>query len=270
MGRALWSGDLNSDGRTIYQGPQNDVFDMFLEVILDTLNQSFLTNYISTGYTDNDFNLDGTVIFQGPNNDRSTLLFNTTLKHPDNVQNFSNFVISTHAEAQILNANNPDGTTPGFDFDNDGILDSIDPDDDNDGVADGNDINPYDPNSDSDGDKISDQVETGNDGEYNPTIDSDPLNSCDPNIANRCKGIDIDGDGFFSNYPSEHPLYDTFDENPCLPASSNQNCPCGDTDNDGFVKVCHIEENGTKVTRFVPISTLFYHLEHGDTCGECN
>jgi len=90
---AMWSGDLNGDGKIIYQGPNNDVFQMFLHVVLDEDNQSYLTNYITRGYTKNDFNLDGTVIFQGPNNDRALLLFNTTLKHPDNPQQFSNFII---------------------------------------------------------------------------------------------------------------------------------------------------------------------------------
>ncbi len=50
---------------------------MFLHVILDSLNESYLTNFISTNYTQNDFNLDGSVIYQGPNNDRSNLLFKT-------------------------------------------------------------------------------------------------------------------------------------------------------------------------------------------------
>lgn len=91
--KAMWSGDLNGDGRIIYQGPQNDVFEMFLHILLDDNNTSYLTNYINRGYTENDFNLDGVVIFQGPNNDRANLLFNTILSHPDNPQNFANFII---------------------------------------------------------------------------------------------------------------------------------------------------------------------------------
>ncbi len=91
--KALWAGDLNNDGRIIYQGPQNDIFDIFLQVLLDSENTHFLTNFISTAYTENDFNLDGTIIFQGPNNDRSVLLFNTILKHPDNQNKFPNFII---------------------------------------------------------------------------------------------------------------------------------------------------------------------------------
>jgi len=90
---SLWSGDLNSDGKVIYQGPNNDIFFMFLHVLRDERNQDFLPNFISRTYTNDDFNLDGSVIYQGPNNDRATLLFNTILKHPDNPNKFSNFII---------------------------------------------------------------------------------------------------------------------------------------------------------------------------------
>ena len=91
--QALWSGDLNSDDKVIYQGPNNDIFYMFLTVLLDDNNASFLPNFISRGYTERDINLDGSVIYQGPNNDRARLLFNTILKHPDNDAKYSNFII---------------------------------------------------------------------------------------------------------------------------------------------------------------------------------
>ena len=90
---SLWSGDINSDGRVIYQGPNNDVFYMFLHILQNEGNHDFLPNYISIGYTNDDFNLDGSVIYQGPNNDRSQLLFHTILTHPDNPERFSNFII---------------------------------------------------------------------------------------------------------------------------------------------------------------------------------
>ncbi|GIV31516.1 MAG: hypothetical protein KatS3mg029_0867 [Saprospiraceae bacterium] len=60
---------------------------------------------------------------------------------------------------------------------------SSDPDDDNDGVADNDDVDPFDPNSDSDGDGISDRIETGGDGQYDPGVDTNPLD------------VDTDGDG---------------------------------------------------------------------------
>ena len=91
--KALWAGDLNKDEKVIYQGPNNDIFYMFIEVVLDELNTNFLPNYITRGYTEKDINLDGSVIFQGPNNDRARLLFNTILMHPENDAKFSNFII---------------------------------------------------------------------------------------------------------------------------------------------------------------------------------
>lgn len=92
---SLWSGDLNSDGKVIYQGPNNDIFFMFLHVLRNEDNQDFLPNFISRGYTNDDFNLDGSVIYQGPSNDRARLLFNTILSHPDNSNKLSNFIIYT-------------------------------------------------------------------------------------------------------------------------------------------------------------------------------
>jgi len=90
---SLWSGDVNSDGKVIYQGPNNDIFFMFLHVLKDKGNRDFLLNFISRGYTNDDFNLDGSVIYQGPSNDRARLLFNTILSHPDNTNRLSNFII---------------------------------------------------------------------------------------------------------------------------------------------------------------------------------
>ena len=46
------------------------------------------------------------------------------------------------------------------------------------------------PESDSDGDLTSDNTETGGDGSYDPGMDSDPLNACDPNpnVSALCGG----------------------------------------------------------------------------------
>ncbi len=89
----MWSGDVNQDNSVIYQGPKNDIFDLFLNILLDPANTKKITNYVSTTYASGDVNLDGKVIFQGPNNDRSALLFNTTLVHPENTDYFSNFIL---------------------------------------------------------------------------------------------------------------------------------------------------------------------------------
>lgn len=80
--------------KIIYQGPQNDAFEMFLYVILDDKDNHYLTNFISSGYTTKDFNMDGRIIYQGPNNDRANLLIHTILAHPENQSFFANFIIS--------------------------------------------------------------------------------------------------------------------------------------------------------------------------------
>ncbi len=90
---ALWAGDLNGDEKVIYQGPDNDVFNIFSYVIEDETNIDFLINFISEGYTKDDFNMDGAVIYQGPGNDRSILLFNTVLSHPLNENLLPNFIV---------------------------------------------------------------------------------------------------------------------------------------------------------------------------------
>jgi hypothetical protein len=89
----MWAGDLNSDGRTIYQGPGNDILKLFTTVLYDPANVDLIANFISQGYLVADVNLDGRAIYQGPANDRSLLLLNTILKHPQNVNLISNYVI---------------------------------------------------------------------------------------------------------------------------------------------------------------------------------
>ncbi len=89
----MWCGDLNSDGRTVYQGPGNDILKLFITVLYDSNNTTQLANFINQGYRESDINLDGRSIYQGPNNDRSMLLLNAILSHPANNTLISNFVI---------------------------------------------------------------------------------------------------------------------------------------------------------------------------------
>lgn len=107
------------------------------------------------------------------------------------------------------------GTGPTDDFDNDGIANEADRDIDNDGVVNHNDFNPYDPNSDSDGDEITDFVETGGDGKYDSLIDTDPLN------------YDTDRDGLFDGKEdvNKNGIWDIGETNPVD----------ADTDDDGLV-----------------------------------
>ncbi len=270
---AAWSGDLNGDNLTVFQGPNNDIFHMFLQILLDELNQSTLSNFISRGYTNRDFNMDGTVIFQGPNNDRSVLLWNTIFNHPDNELNQSNFVVSI---AEIIKDTDIgscllDNTQIFCDFDNDGILNGTDPDDDNDGVSDGNDIAPYNNQSDTDKDGISDNEETGNDGSYHRGTDTDPLSACDPFQDNNiCIGTDIDEDGFFSNYPLAHGKYDKNDQNSCEPNGIALGCSCPDDDGDGFILICD-KNNDIEDGRTIKVRVGDWQANQalGNECGPC-
>ncbi|MBI5914063.1 MAG: hypothetical protein HY842_01700, partial [Bacteroidetes bacterium] len=135
-------------------------------------------------------------------------------------------------ESDPLDPCDPAATGPDCDYDLDGIVNSLDPDDDNDGVADVGDINDFNPNSDSDGDNLSDNTETGGDGVYNPIPDSNPLNACDPNpTSSACVPQDLDGDLFFGNYPDNHPKFDPNDNNACIPSHAAGTC---DFDGDGI------------------------------------
>ncbi|MDF1866705.1 MAG: hypothetical protein P1U70_17850 [Saprospiraceae bacterium] len=136
-------------------------------------------------------------------------------------------------ESDPLEICDPEEVFPTCDFDGDGTINSDDDDDDNDGVLDIDDINDYNPNSDSDGDAITDNEETNGDGNYDPSVDSDPLNPCDPNPAiAACIEEDLDGDGYYGNYPNSNNLYDPNDADPCVPDVSVGKC---DFDEDGLV-----------------------------------
>ncbi len=88
----MWGGDYNTDDAIIYQGPNNDVFKLFTDVLTHPLNASNLANFIRSGYENSDINLDGNAIYQGPGNDRSMLLLNSILAHPTNSLLLANFI----------------------------------------------------------------------------------------------------------------------------------------------------------------------------------
>lgn len=261
---ALWSGDINGDTEVIFQGPGNDVFYIFLEILLNVANEDRLSNFISSGYTDNDFNMDGQVIYQGPDNDKANLLWNTILLHPDNELEHSNFIVSTKetVEDALYLTCQEDPTQAPCDFDRDGILNIDDADDDDDGVTDGEDVNPYDENSDSDGDGISDLEETT----------SDPLSACDPNTNSvLCEGIDRDQDGYKANFPSNHAMFDSDDSNACYPNPNSQDCDCLDTDGDGYIEICHRQNETDETGKTIRVLTKDWlaRKKGGDTCGPC-
>ncbi len=90
--RRLWPGDLNGDGKVIYQGPNNDAFKLFFDIMTHPDNYSNLSNFIRSGYEESDLNLDGNAIYQGPTNDRAMLLQHTILAIPTNTLKLSNYI----------------------------------------------------------------------------------------------------------------------------------------------------------------------------------
>lgn len=88
----MWSGDLNGDRRAVYQGPNNDVANIFLLILTDSLNVQNNVNFRKEVYDPNDLDLDGIIIYQGPNNDRSKLVFSSILPHPLNTSFLVNFI----------------------------------------------------------------------------------------------------------------------------------------------------------------------------------
>ncbi len=71
--RVLWLGDANRDKKTVFQGPNNDIFSLFSTVVGNPGNVNNNANYMLEGYLLTDFNLDGCSIYNGPNNDRSVM-----------------------------------------------------------------------------------------------------------------------------------------------------------------------------------------------------
>lgn len=189
---------------------------------------------------------------------------------PDGTEDSNQNGILDFGESDPLNLCDPNATFNSCDFDGDGFPNSIDLDNDNDGVRDDNDIDDFNPNSDTDGDGISDNSETGNDGIFNPLSDSNPLDACDPNPANLdCVGVDIDGDGYFSNYPSGHGQFDIDDYDACVPdVQACEDQTCEDLDGDGLITICH-NAISTKYSLEVQEGLWETHAGHDDYCGPC-
>ena len=148
-------------------------------------------------------------------------------------------------ETNPLDECSPEQIFPSCDFDGDGIVNEIDPDDDNDGVRDEDDVEDYNPDSDSDNDGVFDNEETGGDGSYDPDVDTNPLNPCDPNTnTTLCKPEDLDGDGLLGNYPTDHENFDEDDSDACVPIHTNPSC---DFDGDSISNGIDSDDDGDGV-----------------------
>lgn len=94
----LWAGDMTSDQRIIYQGPNNDINELFLDVISDAGNDNGpggapVANHITFGYLESDYNMDGKAIYQGPANDRIMVLLQSIIPHGSNTNIIANFIV---------------------------------------------------------------------------------------------------------------------------------------------------------------------------------
>ncbi len=89
----MWAGDFNQDSRVIYQGPDNDLFPILIDVLTHPSNVNILYNYVVQGYYATDLDMDGKVIMQGPDNDPSNILFHGILSEPNNINLLDNYII---------------------------------------------------------------------------------------------------------------------------------------------------------------------------------
>ena len=77
---ALWAGDVNKDGRVIWQGPGTDAFQICTTVISDPENEHGVVNFVGRGYSSGDVNMDGETIYAGPGSDKLVLGFHVWAK----------------------------------------------------------------------------------------------------------------------------------------------------------------------------------------------
>jgi len=133
------------------------------------------------------------------------------------------------------------------DYDGDLLGDACDPDDDNDGVLDAQDANPLNPNSDSDGDGLSDLAETT--AGTNPlSTDSDGDGSADGVDAfpsNAAESVDTDGDGTGNNADLDDDNDGAPDATDAFPLNAGEST---DTDNDGIGNNADNDDDGDGVT----------------------
>ena len=157
------------------------------------------------------------------------------------------------------------------DFDGDLVCDPVDPDDDNDGVDDGNDAFPNDPyeSSDLDGDSIGDNADNDDDGDGYldgadafPTDASEWIDSDMDGIGDNAdtdddgdgvaddldafplddsESVDSDGDGFGDNIDPDDDDDGVLDESDSFPNDSTE---AVDTDGDGIGDVQDNDDDG--------------------------
>jgi len=87
--KALWAGDMNSDGRIKFTEPFSDINEIYSDVLFSS--PGFLINYDQAiGYFLGDFDMNGKAKYTNPNDD-TNMLFTQTLLYPLNFNFVSNF-----------------------------------------------------------------------------------------------------------------------------------------------------------------------------------
>ena len=89
--RALWGGDLNTDGRIKFDNPNDDLSVLFFDVFTYPLNTNGVSSYnFAYGYFNSDFDMNSNVKFDNPFDDKN-MLFSQILFYPLNNSFYSNF-----------------------------------------------------------------------------------------------------------------------------------------------------------------------------------
>ena len=94
--RLLWASNVQKENnvwRVIYQGPNNEVSPVYIDVLTAANNPNFNANYILSGYLRSDVTMDGRTIYQGPNNEVDIIYFEV-ITHPENTSLLANFIIN--------------------------------------------------------------------------------------------------------------------------------------------------------------------------------
>ena len=92
----LWAGNVqkeSNNSRVIYQGPNNEVSPVYIDVLTSLANTGLNANFILNGYFRSDVTMDGRSIYQGPGNEVDTIYFEV-LTHVDNISILANYIIN--------------------------------------------------------------------------------------------------------------------------------------------------------------------------------
>ena len=93
QGKALWAGNALGDKNIIYQGTENDVNQIYQQIINASGNTFVSLSYKLKGYFSGDIDMNGEVIFQGTGNDVEFIYQNVIKNHIGNTFGLNYFVI---------------------------------------------------------------------------------------------------------------------------------------------------------------------------------